>query len=292
MTLTADLVFDARDQIGECLVWNSRDGSLWWTDISGARLHRLHLTSGDHRAVPTPARVGSFAFQPSGGLVLAMEDAFGLFDPATGKYEEICAPEAGMTGNRFNDGRCDRRGRFFAGSMYEPRGREAGALWRLDPDRSVHRISDGVTVANGLAWSPDDRIMYWADSPTSRVWTFDYNIESGTPSKRRLWLDGAPADLGRPDGCTVDAEGCYWSARYMGGKVIRYTPGGRVDRIIHLPVPRVTMCAFGGADLKTLYITTAQADTSELRAAEGPLAGALFAIATDVSGLPEPDFGG
>ncbi len=286
--MIADLVFDAKNRTGEGPVWDPLAQALWWTDIPAAAVHRYVPATGSHETIAAPARIGCFALHQNGSLLVAMEHAIGTFDPASGRYMELAVPEAGMSGNRFNDGRCDRRGRFFAGSMYEPRGREGGILWRYDGANRCTRVADGITVANGLAWSPDDRIMYWADSPTSRIWTFDYNIATGTATNRRLWLDGAPAELGRPDGCAIDAEGGYWSARYMGGAVIRYTPAGKIDRIVKIPVPRVTMCAFGGSDLRTLYITTARegANDDELRA--HPLAGGLFAVDAGVTGLPEP----
>ncbi len=219
-----------------------------------------------------------------------MEHDIGFFDPERGTFETRATPEAGEADNRFNDGRCDRRGRFFAGSMHEPRTRDAGVLWRFDTLGVATAIAGGVTVANGLAWSPDDRLMYWADTFTQRIWTFDYDIDSGTVANRRLWLDAASNAVGFPDGAAVDAEGCYWSARYMGGAVVRFTPDGRVDRVIEVPTERVTMCAFGGADLRTLYITTAWNRMTDAERAADPHAGGLFAIDAGVTGLPEPRF--
>ena len=154
--MTADLVLDIKNETGEGPVWDPVAQALWWTDIPAATLHRLLPGSGKHDTFAAPGRVGSFALHRDGGLLLAIEHAFGKFEPATGRYTELAAPELGMTGNRFNDGRCDRRGRFYAGSMYEPRGREGGALWRYDGGAICTRVADGVTVANGLAWSPDD----------------------------------------------------------------------------------------------------------------------------------------
>jgi L-arabinonolactonase len=293
MDRSADLVLEARDGVGEGPVWDGARSCLWWVDIEGRRLHSYEPDGGRHVAVATPGRVGSFALRKDGGLVAAMEHALGLLDPATGAFSALAEPEADRVGNRFNDGRCDRRGRFLAGSMSLDQSWPGGALWRLDPDRRVAEVASGVTIANGLAWSPDGRTMWWADSVTARIWRFAYDLDTGQAFDRRLWLQHPPdGPLGLPDGAAMDSEGCYWSARYLGGRVIRFTPDGRVDCEIFLPCRRVTMCAFGGADLRTLYITTARdgADAGELSAE--PLAGGLFAADAGVAGLPEPRWAG
>ena len=292
MPVTADLVLDVKDMTGEGPVWSMSDATLWWTDVNGRRLHRYVPASRTHDTFPMPARVGCFAMRTSGGIVCAMEHAIGFADPVTGRYEAAAAPEDGRTGNRFNDGRCDPRGRFFAGSMNEVAGGATGTLWRFDPDRAVTPIVAGISISNGLAWSPDGRSMYFADSPTRRIDAFDYDLDTGTPSNRRVFHATRDPSLGVPDGGAVDSEGCYWSARYFGGRVIRITPDGRIDREIRLPVGRVTMCAFGGGDLKTLYITSARFKASPEELAREPLAGGLFAIDAGVAGLPEPQFPG
>jgi L-arabinonolactonase len=268
-----------------------RAGVLWWTDIPSRTIHRLDPASGQHENWSAPGRIGSFALREGGGLVVAMEHDFAFFDPETGRLEPLAQAERDRPDNRMNDGRCDRRGRFFAGSMHEPRTMPLGALWRLDPDGGVTHIADGVLVANGLAWSPDDRLMYWSDSRRGRVFRFDYDIDTGEVGNRRLWMQ-TDDSLGRPDGACVDADGCYWSARFMGGRVIRFTPDGRIDREIRIPVARVTMCAFGGPDLKTLFVTTAREGMSADELADEPLAGGLFAIDVGIAGLPEPRFAG
>jgi sugar lactone lactonase YvrE len=291
MTSTAELLVDAQDGTGEGPVWDRAAGRLWWTDIPGKRLHTLDPASGAHRILPMPGRVGCFALRERGGLVLAMEQGFTFFDPETGEIETLSEPEAGLADHRFNDGRCDPAGRFLAGSMNMARTAASGQLWRLGPDREAARLADGVTVANGLAFSPDGKLMYWADSPAETVYVFDYDAETGTPSNRRVWLEKGPAP-GRPDGAAVDSDGCYWSARWLGGAVVRFTPAGRIDQIIRLPVSRVTMCAFGGPDLRTLYITTAREGMSAEDLEREPLAGGLFVAEPGVQGLPEPVFRG
>lgn len=291
MTLTAELVLDARDETGEGPVWNRGAQCLWWTDIPGKRLHRLDPSSGAHKTYDMPGRVGCFALREAGGLVLAMEQGFATFDPANGKIEILSEPEAGLADHRFNDGRCDPAGRFLAGSMNMARSSVSGQLWRMTPNKEVTRIAGDVTIANGLAFSPDGKLMYWADSPAEKVYVFDYDLDTGTPSNRRVFLEKGPAP-GRPDGAAVDADGCYWSARWVGGAVVRFTPAGVIDRMIKLPVSRVTMCAFGGPDLRTLYITTAREGMTPEELAAEPLAGGLFVAEPGVQGLPEPSFKG
>lgn len=285
--MTPDLVLDAKADCAEGPVWDGESRRLWWTDIPARALHRLDPAAGHDESWAMPGRVGCFALADHGELVLAMEHGFCRFEPATGEVQAIAEPEADRAENRFNDGRCDRRGRFLASSMHEPRTTPQGALWQLDPAQGVRLLADHALVGNGLAFSPDDRIMYWSDSRRGRVFAFDYDIDDGAAWNRRLWLETGD-ELGRPDGAAVDADGCYWSARFKGGRVIRFTPAGRIDREIRLPVSQVTMCAFGGADLGTLYITTA---AENLESPE-PLAGGIFAIDPGVKGLPEPRFSG
>lgn len=290
MTSKAELLFAARHETGESPVWDQHAQRLWWTDIPGKRLYRIDPETGIHDSFEMPGRVGCFALRRSGGLVIAMEHGLSFFDPETGAFEAIAEPEAGMANHRFNDGRCDREGRFLAGSMNLARDAASAALWQLGPDRSIRKIADDCTLANGLAFSPEGRTMYWVDGGRQQVFKFDYSSD-GIASNRRVWLDKDVAP-GRPDGGAVDADGCYWSARVMGGCVVRFTPDGRVDRIVEVSATRVTMCAFGGADYRTLFVTTGCFNMTEAEKAAEPLAGSLFAVRLDVSGLPEPLFEG
>lgn len=286
----ADLVLAAEDETGEGPVWDERKQALWWTDIPGRRLHCLAVNESGE-VFGMPARVGCFALRNDGSLVLAMEQGFALWDPATACPSPLAEPERGMLHHRFNDGRCDRQGRFLAGSMNLARSGSTGQLWRLDADGTASLLAGDVTVANGLAFSPDGRTMYWSCSSAQRVWAFDYDTKCGVPHNRRAWLEPEAAP-GQPDGGAVDSEGCYWSARWMGGCVARFTPTGALDQLIRLPVSRVTMCAFGGADLRTLFITTARENMTEQELIAEPLAGGLFAAAVTVPGLPEPRYAG
>lgn len=290
MDLHAELVVAAACETGEGPVWDVSGQVLWWTDIPGKTLHRAAPDGSGHRTFAMPGRVGCFAFREAGGLILAMEQGFSAWDPESGRLEALAEPEAGLADNRFNDGRCDREGRFLAGSLNLTFKSATARLWRLDTDGTTQALSDRFLISNGLAFSPDGRTMYWADSMSGDIFQSDYDPD-GRVSNRRLWLDENIA-AGSPDGAAVDAEGCYWSARWGGNRVVRITPDGRVDRTVHLPVNRVSMCAFGGRDLKTLYITTAwEGMTPEERKKE-PLAGGVFAVALDVAGIAEPRFRG
>jgi sugar lactone lactonase YvrE len=235
--------------------------------------------------------VGSFALREQGGLVAALRSGFALIDLERGAVDRLVDPEADRPENRFNDGRCDRQGRFWAGTMNEPRTARSGALYRLDADHRCHRLADDVMVANGLAFSPDDQLMYWSDSRALTIWVFDFDATLGEVANRRVFARLEPHQ-GGPDGAAVDAEGGYWSACYRGARVMRFRPDGSIERKIRLPVSRVTMCAFGGPELRTLYITTARGGMSAEELRREPLAGGIFALDVDVQGLPEPRFKG
>jgi sugar lactone lactonase YvrE len=284
-------VLDAKAETGESPVWVPEEQALYWTDIPAKTLNRFDPKTGKNQVWPMPEEVGSFALRGGGGLVAALRSGFAFIDLDGGRIERLADPEADQPKNRFNDGRCDRQGRFWAGTMNEPRDARSGALWRLDPDLSHHRMADDVMVANGLAFSPDDRLMYWSDSRALTIWVFDFDAVSGAIANRRVFARLEPHQ-GGPDGATVDAEGCYWSACYRGWRLTRFRPDGTVDRKIRLPVSRITMCAFGGPDLSTLYVTTARSGLSEADLEREPLAGGIFAIELDVQGLPEPHFKG
>ena len=284
-------VLDARARTGESPVWVPEEQALYWSDIPGRTLNRFDPATGANRVWPMPEEVGSFALREGGGLVAALRSGVAFIALDRGRIEPLVDPEADRPENRFNDGRCDRQGRFWAGTMNEPRDARSGALYRLDPDLRHHRVADDVMVANGLAFSPDDRVMYWSDSRALTIWAFDFDAASGEVANRRIFARLAPHQ-GGPDGAAVDAEGGYWSACYRGSRVMRFRPDGTIERKIRLPVSRVTMCAFGGPDLRTLYITSARGGLSASELEREPQAGGIFALAVDVQGLPEPRFKG
>jgi len=284
-------VLDAKARTGESPVWVAEEQALYWTDIPGKTLNRFDPATGENQVWPMPEEVGSFALRESGGLVAALRSGFAFIDLDSGKIEPLVDPEADQPDNRFNDGRCDRQGRFWAGTMNEPRSARSGALYRLGADRRCARMAGDVMVANGLAFSPDDRLMYWSDSRALTIWVFDFDAASGEIANRRVFARLAPHQ-GGPDGAAVDAHGCYWIACYRGSRVMRLRPDGTIERKIRLPVSRVTMCAFGGPDLRTLYITTASGGMSAAELEREPQAGGIFALDLDVEGLPEPRFKG
>ncbi|HWA79857.1 MAG TPA: SMP-30/gluconolactonase/LRE family protein [Acetobacteraceae bacterium] len=291
MTPEITLVVPAKNKLGEGPVWCTREQALYWVDIEKSALQRFHPESGAVRRWDLPERIGSLALRESGGAVLALASGFAFFDFASGTLERLAAPEKDNSRNRFNDGKCDRAGRFWAGTMDDRLSEHTGALYRLDPDLACHRMARGIGIPNSIAWSPDDRVFYFADSMDRVIYAYDFDRDSGAIVNRRVFctMEGQP---GSPDGSTVDAEGGLWNAQWDGWRVVRYDPTGRIERIVELPVQKPTSCMFGGPDLTTLYVTSAIWDLDEKALAQQPLAGGLLAVEVGVRGLPEPRFAG
>jgi len=284
-------VLDAGIVCGESPVWIPREGALYLTDIPGCRMHRIVPATGEHSSWEMPEPLCAFAPRAAGGFVAAMKTGFALLDLDAGTVDFLARPEIDKPDNRLNDGRCDRQGRFWAGSMHLPRTGFDGTLYRLGTDRSCTAMAGDVIVSNGLAFSPDSLTMYWSDSRSSRVFAFDFDPATGDIANRRVFFETSERQ-GRPDGAAVDAEGFYWSACYLGSRILRIAPDGTLDREIGMPVRDITMVAFGGADLSTLYVTTSCEALTPAERAEAPLAGALFALEAGVAGLPEPEYCG
>ncbi|MCJ0762759.1 SMP-30/gluconolactonase/LRE family protein [Variovorax terrae] len=294
--MQAELVVDARNATGESPVWRPDEQALYWVDIPARRLHRWHTASGGLSAWATPEMTGCIAPHAQGGWLAAMES--GLFHLAPGSAGALAAQPLAVVrhaqpGMRFNDGRCDRQGRFWAGTMLldMAAGRHAGVLYCYQNNSDLAPRLDGFIVPNGLAFSPDGRTMYLSDSHPSvqKIWAFDYDTASGTPSRRRLFVDMAPLP-GRPDGAAVDEDGGYWICGNDAGLVHRFTPAGQLDRSLPVPVKKPAMCAFGGPGLDTLFVTSIRPDGIDL--SDQPLAGGVFALHPGVRGLPEPAFAG
>lgn len=286
-----DCVAQDRMILGESPLWSPDAAALYYVDIHRPAIHRFDPATGRRAAWTMPSPVGAIGRAGGGRLVAALADGLVEFDPATGGAMPLVDPEPDQPANRLNDGKVDRAGRFWIGSMREPDFPPVGALYRVHGDRRVARMLDGIRIPNALCWSPDDRTMYFADSRERCLTAFDFDAADGVLSNRRV-LAAVPDGLGAPDGATVDADGGIWSAHMFGGRVTRYMPDGRIDRVIELPVRPVTSCCFGGADLRTLYITTATVGLDAAALAAQPLAGSVFAVDAGVQGLPEPVFGG
>lgn len=287
-------VVQGADILGEVPLWCERTGRLWWTDVRRPAIQSYEPATGIHRAQRMhPDMVsGSIALRDKGGLLLATATGLYTFEPDTGRApERIADPIGGAPGMRLNDGKCDRRGRFWVGSMHDTDRNATGTLFRVDADAGCHPMLDGFVLPNAICWSPDDRTMYFADTHNQMIWAFDYDIDAGAISNRRVFKDWTH-QIGRPDGATVDAEGFVWNCMVASGQLIRLAPDGRVDRTIQLPVTNPTCPAFGGPGLDTLYVTSHSQRLTPQQLADEPFAGGLLALDVGVRGLPEPRFAG
>ena len=288
--LSVELLLDAHALVGEGPVWDDASGTLVWVDIMSNAVHRYDPATGRDVSIDVGQPVGAAVLRRGGpGLALALRDGFGMLDEGSGQVQLVAAVEADVPTNRMNDGKCDPGGRFWAGTMAFEVSPGVAALYRLDPDLKVHRMLSGVTLSNGLGWSPDGRQMYYIDSVTHGVDVFDFEPADGSLGERRRLIT-IPPDEGLPDGMTVDAEGGLWIALHGSGSIRRYMPDGRVDRVVRVPPTMVTCCAFGGPDLTDLYITTMSLGLSETARRAQPLSGGLFRCRPGVRGLPPHRF--
>ena len=288
------------DALGESPFWHPQEQRLYWVDIPGRRVARVQVdglqAQGAAEYWSLSEEPGCIAPVQGGGLVLALRSGIYLARAWAGPLHKLADAPYDTGKLRFNDGKCDTQGRFWAGSLYEPKDQALGALYMLD-GQGLHRMVDGVTTANGLAWSPDGGTAYWADTAAHQVCAFDFDTATGQLSGKRLfhqqplkpagWVWGSATPYGgRPDGAAVDAEGGYWSAQYEGQRLLRLSPTGQVLAEWQTPVVCPTMPCFGGPDLKTLFITTSRQGRSAQELAQYPDAGGVFAMRVDVPGLP------
>jgi sugar lactone lactonase YvrE len=284
-----EVVVDAHAAIGEGPVWDPARGVLLWVDITGKLVHEYDPRTASDSAFPVPMPVGSLALREGGGLVLAMEDGFWLWGANLNDPKRFVPVEADMPENRMNDGKVDPGGRFWAGTMAYDERRDHGALYRLDPDGTVVTMVSPVSISNGMDWTSDATLMYYADSLAQSVDAFDYDVRTGGISNRRPVIQIDPAE-GAPDGLCVDAEGYIWVAIWGASEVRRYSPAGVLDSRVRLPVSQVTSVCFGGDDLSDLYITSAAAGLGDEQLE--PKAGALFRGRAGVKGRPSFRFKG
>ncbi len=278
--------------LGESPLWSVEQQALYWVDIRNPIVHYFEPVTGVRKKWHVQTEIGSIGFAKNNKLVAGTRMGFAYIDLGDGSYEELADPEGDGRKNsvRMNDGKVDRAGRFWCGTMEDPGFGEFGSLYRFDPDHSVHRMEGPVRISNALCWNPDNTIMYFADSLKKTVWMYDFDLQTGEIENRRKFITVTEGD-GLPDGATVDAEGFVWIAHMRGGKVKRYDPSGREEREIKFPASLTSCPAFGGAGLSTLYVTTASSLFDAEDFAQEPDAGSLFAVETDVKGIPEPVFG-
>jgi sugar lactone lactonase YvrE len=270
-------------------LWDERQAMLWWVDSRWPAVKRLDPATGAVMMLVLREIVGSIALRQAGGLLAATKSGIHLLDPSSGALEAKVDPEKHLPDNRFNDGRCDRAGRFWAGTMSDVNRDPVGSLYRFDADFQCTKLRNAIIIPNSLAFSPDGRAMYFADTNRHTLWAYDYDPASGAATRERVFAD---TGKGRPDGSCVDADGCLWNADYGAARLVRYTPAGKVDRSVELPVTNPTCCCFGGADLGTLYVTTATQRLAPEALATQPLAGSLLALRPGVKGLAESRFAG
>ena len=281
-----------RSLLGEGPCWSPRDGALYWVDILTPSIHRFDTSTAQDTEIKLGAMVSLAIPKATGGLLVATPGGLMTFDDATKRLSLLCHPEADRPGNRYNDGKCDRMGRLWVGSLDMGTAANRGNLFRVDPDGNWKKMDTGFTVANGLGWSPDNKRMYFTDSTRRTIYVYDFDLLSGNIANRRNFIT-LRANEGTPDGLTVDEEGCLWVAVWDAWRVSRYSPQGEELLRIRMPVPRPTSCCFGGPDLDTLYVTSASVRLNEDALRAAPLSGSLFAIKIPgVRGLPETAFAG
>lgn len=280
--------------LGESPLWHPLQQVLYWTDIPDRTLHRWDPRAHSHCQWHLPSETGCLAAVQQ-GLLLAMRDGLAHFDTGSGHCEIFCPPPYDPALQRFNDGKVDAHGRWWIGTLHEPRDRPAATLYRLETD-GLHAVAGDCTVSNGLAFSPQGGTLYWADTTTHRVfqWALDaQGLPQGDRQLLRAWPVRAPGQplhtyAGRPDGAAVDAEGCYWSALFEGRQLVRLSPAGELLQTLALPVQCATMPCFGGDDLRTLYVTTARHNRPADELAADPMAGCVLQTRVDVPGWPVP----
>ena len=273
-------------------MWSVCEQALYWTDNLGGRIYRLEPERGSAQSYVLGQNVMSIGLRERGGLVLALAKQLAFYEPG-GELELLMEVEQDQPRNRFNDGKVDRRGRYWAGTMNDTDwDKPSGSLYRLNPDLGLSRLQGAVVCANGLGWSPDDQTFYLGESFRYAIFAYDFDPDAGTLSARRVFatVDGSSGAF--PDGLTVDAEGGVWSVQNGAGRLVRYAADGAVSHEVEVPLPQPTSCIFGGRELDVLYITTSRQNMTPKQLQRYPLSGSVFAVRPGLSGVPEPSFAG
>ncbi len=278
--------------VGEGPIWDDRKSVLWWIDILSGKLYAFDPQTNTNREWDVGQHVGTVVPWQDQAVVLALAHGFGSFHLATGQITIFNDPECNQPGNRFNDGKCDPAGRLWAGTMAYEDPRDQGSLYCLDTDYQVTKVLGGIGISNGIVWSHDHKTMYYIDSMSFAIRAWNFRIDRAAITNARTILQVDPA-FGLPDGMTIDEEGMLWVAFYGGSKVCRiHSETGEILQTLDMPVPAITACAFGDAELDTLYITCAAQGMSAAELAEAPQNGNLFSIRTGFKGVPATRFGG
>ena len=283
-----ECIWDAGARLGEGALWHAASRSVYFVDIKGRRIHRCDADGGARRSWEAPGQPGFVVPTLEGGMLCALEDGLYRFDRESGGFAPFHRIEHDLPGNRFNDGHVDARGRLWFGSMDDGQTQPSGALYRIERDGVPVRADAGYVITNGPAISPDGKTLYHTDTPLRRVFAFDLR-DDGTLAAKRVFLQLPEGS--RPDGMAVDASGALWIALFGGGRIERYTAAGRLAGAVHFPCTNITKLAFGGADLRTAYVTTAWKGLSPAQRREQPLAGGLFAFRMETPGQPHHVFG-
>jgi L-arabinonolactonase len=289
MSATIEVIANDGALVAESPMWSVSEQALYWLDGRSDAIYRIDAKSGARSSWTTPAKVNALGLRASGGLIVAMKSGIATLDTVTGAFTHLMTPAPYTDSMRMNDGKVDRAGRFWFGTMHDDAADASGHVYRLDPNGTLATIDSGYTVPNGFAWSPDDRTLYLADSQLRTIYAYDFDATSGEARNRRPFAQTAEGTM--PDGATIDAEGYLWSANMGGWGISRFATDGTLDRRLELPVQRPTSVIFGGDDLRTLFITTASRRLTPEQLMAQPLAGAVLAVRLDVPGLPAHSFG-
>jgi sugar lactone lactonase YvrE len=287
----AMLVLDSQSALGEGPLWDHKKKILYWVDIIGAKLHIHDPEKNDNHTIQFDQFISTVVPEQPGQLILAMQHGLYRYNIALNRLTKICNPEEDKVSNRFNDGKCDSKGRFWAGTMDLDGKKDCGSLYRFDTDGRITKVLSPVSISNGIAWSPDKKFMYFIDTPTNKVSTYNYEETTGNISYHGTGAE-IPVEMGSPDGMTIDAEGMIWVAHWGGAMVSRWDPySSKLLDTIQIAAKNVTSCTFGGENLDELFITTARDGLNEDDLAAYPQSGGLFKVKASVKGLPANHYG-